>query len=169
MKSKVVGLFVCMVIGIVVLLTLFVALGLMQVDEDTVYDFEFRDFLNPTREVLRADVNMSDLPCHSVQRGMECTYKLIINNTGNMDLNLTLKAEVGWTGMTVQVALPDFPEIAIDSKVSFVLNAKMNTTVHVIVFFPSNSLGTYWIGVLTTVEGPVQVEKGLEVRVDTDA
>jgi len=168
MKRKVVGLFVAIVVGIVVLLTLFVSFVLMPVHEN-VYDFEFRDFLNRTREVLRVDVNMSDLPCHSFQEGVECTYKFIINNTGNEDLNLNLRAEVGWTGMTVRVALPDFPEIAIDSTVSFVLNARMNTTVHLIVFFPSNSLGTYWIGVAATVEESVQVEKRLEVRVDIDA
>ena len=136
------------------------------------YDFEFRDFVDQTQEIVRVDVNMSELPCSAVPTGTNCTYEFIINNTGNKHLYLTLNATVAWSGMTAWIALPDFPGIAVNSTVSFTLNATTNTTVSLILFFPSAPVphGNYRTEVTGTVEGPpVHIKKPLAVWVDTDA
>lgn len=164
-KRKLVGGFT-----VLVFLMTFVLVPMQEIPAE--YDFEFRDFVDQTQEIVRVDVNMSELPCSAVPTGTNCTYEFIINNTGNKHLQLTLNATVTWSEMSAWIALPDFPGIAVNSTVSFTLNATTNTTVSLILFFPSAPVphGNYKTEVTVTIEGaPVQIEKPLAVWVDTDA
>lgn len=165
LKRKLVGGFT-----VLVFFMTFVLVPMQEIPSE--YDFEFRDFVDQTQEIVRVDVNMSELSCSAVPTGTNCTYEFIMNNTGNKHLDLTLNATVAWSGMTAWIALPDFPEIAVNSTISFTLNATTNTTVSLILFFPSTPVphGNYRTEVTVTTEGaPVQIEKPLAIWVDTDA
>ena len=164
-KRKLVGGFT-----VVVFLMTFVLVPMQEIPAE--YDFEFRDFVDQTQEIARADVNMSEISCSAVPDGTNCTYEFVVNNTGNKHLNLTLNATVAWSEMMAWIALPDLPGIAANSTINFVLNASTNRTVSLILFFPSTPIphGNYRTDVTGTVEGlPVQIEKYLVVWVDTDA
>jgi len=163
-KRKLVGGFT-----VLVFLMTFVLVPMQEIPAE--YDFEFRDFVDQTQEIVRADVNMSEISCSAVPTGTNCTYEFVVNNTGNKHLNLTLSATVSWDKMRAWMTLPDFPEIAANSTINFVLNATVNTTVSLVLFFPDEPYSGAWLTQVTvTVEGlPVQIEKNLEIWVDTDA
>jgi membrane-associated protease RseP (regulator of RpoE activity) len=155
---------------VLVFLLTFVLVPMQEIPAE--HDFEFRDFVDQAQEIQRSDVNMSAILCAAVPSGTNCTYQFAVNNTGNMHLNLTLSASVAWSEMRAWISLPDFPAVAVNSTVNFVLNATTNATVSLILFFPSSPTphGNYRTQITGTVEGaPVQVEKNLEIWVNTDA
>jgi hypothetical protein len=155
---------------VLVFLLTFVLVPIQEIPAE--YEFEFRDLADQGQEIERADVNMSAILCAAVPSGTNCTYQFVVNNTGNMHLNLTLGATVAWSEMRAWISLPDFPAVPVNSSVNFVLNATTNTTVSMILFFPSTPTphGNYRTQVTGTVEdAPVQIEKALEIWVDTDA
>jgi membrane-associated protease RseP (regulator of RpoE activity) len=154
---------------VLVFLLTFVLVPMQEIPAE--YGFEFRDLSEQEEEIMRADVNMSEMGCVVVTNGTECPYEFVVNNTGNMNLNLTLRATISWSKMNASMTLPDYPQIEANATVNFVLNATENTTVELVLFFPNEPFGGAWeTGVTGIIEGaPVQLEKDLEVWVDTDA
>ncbi|MFQ6128370.1 MAG: site-2 protease family protein [Thermoplasmata archaeon] len=133
------------------------------------YDFEFRDFTNQTEAIVMVNTTTSNMTCVDVPSGRNCTYNFIMNNTGNMNLNITLEATVAWSEMAAWLAFPDIPEIEPNSTVNLILNASSNVTVSLVLFFPTDPtpIGNYKTQVIgSIINVPVRQDKQLEIWVD---
>ncbi|MFQ5910725.1 MAG: site-2 protease family protein [Thermoplasmata archaeon] len=153
-----------------VLLITFVLIPIQEIPAE--YEFEFRDHEVQTDIIFIDNTTTSSLNCTNVTDGRNCTYNFIINNTGNMHLNITMKATVAWSEMRAWLAFPDIPEIVSNSTVTLIVNASTNVTASLVLFFPSDPAphGNYQTQVVGTVNGaPVEKERRLEIWVEVDS
>jgi Zn-dependent protease len=129
------------------------------------YDFEFRDYADQTEVIEIVNTTTDDMDCVAVPTGRNCTFRFVVNNTGNQNLNITFEAWVGWGGWLV---FPDIPEIEPNATATIRLNASANETVFLVLYFPwtagDGKLNVEVEGIINN--SPVREERQLKISVD---
>lgn len=144
-KRKIVGAFAG-----VILITCFVLVPIAEIPAE--YSFRLESPVSPGLPLEFINISTDSENCSAVAGGTNCSFQFVVNNTGNVDLNLSLGVEKGWILLGVWFSIPGNASIASGEEISLVISQKSTIVVEVTFFVPSYGTGGWTSTVVATVQ-----------------